>query len=82
MTVIQNNLHAQGPEILEATVQNIGARNLYTTLFKKVLVSETNFYFNQFWRHLQDSDLQGVGRGGYGLDRAGSVQGQVAGTCE
>jgi len=48
MTVIQNNLHAQGPEILEATVQNIGARNLYTTLFKKVLVSETNFYFNQF----------------------------------
>ena len=27
-------------------------------------------------------DLQEVGCGGYGLDRAGSGQGQVAGTCE
>ena len=27
-------------------------------------------------------DLQEVGCGGYGLDQAGSGQGQVAGTCE
>ena len=36
-------------------------------------------------RRLEDNikmDLQDVGCGGYGLDRAGSVQGQVAGTCE
>jgi hypothetical protein len=46
--VIQNNLHAQDPEILETTAQKLGARNLCTALFKKVLVSETNFDVNQF----------------------------------
>jgi len=36
-------------------------------------------------RRLEDNikmDLQEIGCGGYGLDRAGSGYGQVAGTCE
>ena len=48
MRVVQSNLHVQDPEILEATVQNLGTRNLYTPPFKKVLMSETNFNVNQF----------------------------------
>ena len=34
------------------------------------------------WKDNIKMDLQEVGFGGYGLDRAGSGWGQVAGTCE
>jgi len=34
------------------------------------------------WEDDIKMDLQEVGCGGYGLDQAGSGQGQVAGTCE
>jgi len=34
------------------------------------------------WEDNIKMDLQEVGCGGYGLDRAGSGEGQVAGTCE
>ena len=33
------------------------------------------------WKDIK-MDLQEVGCGGYGVDRAGSGKGQVAGTCE
>jgi hypothetical protein len=34
------------------------------------------------WENNIKMDIQGVGCGGYGLDRGGSEQGQVAGTSE
>ena len=34
------------------------------------------------WEDNIKMDIQEVGCGGYGLDRAGSGKGQVAGTCE
>ena len=34
------------------------------------------------WENNIRMDIQEVGCGGYGLDRAGSGQGQVTGTCE
>jgi len=48
MRAIQNNLHAQDPEIIEATVKNLGARNLYTALSKtfycqKPILTSINF---------------------------------------
>jgi hypothetical protein len=36
----------------------------------------------RIWEVYIKIDLQEVGCGGYGLARAGSGQGQVAGTCE
>jgi hypothetical protein len=53
MRVIQNNLHVQDPKILEATVKYLGSRNLYTLLFKNVLVSEkilTSINFEDTYR--------------------------------